>query len=131
LPFSCREHAGINCQNSRDLAREAVGCNGGLGAAVAFGSRDHSVSRVILISIRLLVVSQICSNPRLQLLNECLIQIAIHIPNLKANDPFAEQFLAEFCAQSILVAFFHHKNDVGPANMAWGDTDTGAFLGSG
>jgi hypothetical protein len=32
LPFSCRERAAETCQKANDLAREAVGCNGGLGA---------------------------------------------------------------------------------------------------
>jgi hypothetical protein len=31
LPFSRRERAAKTCQNATDLAREAVGCNGGLG----------------------------------------------------------------------------------------------------
>src|SRR5687768_7861898 len=31
LPFSCRERAGETCRKPNDLAREAVGCNGGLG----------------------------------------------------------------------------------------------------
>jgi hypothetical protein len=31
LLFSCREHAAKTCQKANDLAREAVGCNGGLG----------------------------------------------------------------------------------------------------
>ncbi len=31
LAFSCRERAGTNCQNTNDLAREAVSCNAGLG----------------------------------------------------------------------------------------------------
>jgi hypothetical protein len=28
MPFSCRERAATGCQNTNDLAREAVGCNG-------------------------------------------------------------------------------------------------------
>jgi hypothetical protein len=31
LPFSCRERAAETRQKPNDLAREAVGCNGGLG----------------------------------------------------------------------------------------------------
>jgi hypothetical protein len=31
LPFSCRKRATNNRQKPNDLAREAVGCNGGLG----------------------------------------------------------------------------------------------------
>jgi hypothetical protein len=31
LPFSCRKRAADHFQKANDLAREAVGCNGGLG----------------------------------------------------------------------------------------------------
>jgi hypothetical protein len=33
LPFSCRERVAQICQKANDLAREAVGCNGGLDGA--------------------------------------------------------------------------------------------------
>jgi hypothetical protein len=36
LPFSCRERAVYHLQKANDLAREAVGCNGGLGGESRF-----------------------------------------------------------------------------------------------
>jgi hypothetical protein len=40
LAFSCRKRASRSLQNANDLAREAVGCNAGLGGKV---SQDYAL----------------------------------------------------------------------------------------
>jgi hypothetical protein len=42
LPFSRRKRIAATCQNVNDLAREAVGCNGGLGRTAML---NHVVAR--------------------------------------------------------------------------------------
>jgi hypothetical protein len=48
LAFSCRERARSSHQKINDLAREAVGCNAGLGRSrigfVLFGHRKRTIS---------------------------------------------------------------------------------------
>jgi hypothetical protein len=34
MPFSCRERIATTCQNTNDLAREAVSCNGVLASGL-------------------------------------------------------------------------------------------------
>jgi len=50
---------------------------------------------------------------------------------MKTNDALTDQLLTKLCAQPILVAFFHHKDHVGPAEMPWRHTNTGTLFGSG
>jgi hypothetical protein len=41
LPFSCRERATTSFQNSTDLVREAVGCNGVFGGSFVVAFHDY------------------------------------------------------------------------------------------
>lgn len=71
------------------------------------------------------------SNSALQFAYEDVIHIIIQISDMQANNALAEQFLAVFCAQSLLVAFLHDENDIGPAKVSRSDANTGTFFGSG
>jgi hypothetical protein len=60
LPFSCRERCRAT-QNTNDLAREAVGCNGGLGGSliVLHGAISFGLVSASMIGI---ISSPICAN---------------------------------------------------------------------
>jgi hypothetical protein len=73
---------------------------------------------------------EVCRNRSFEVLNERRIHIRIRIGNMETDESLAAQLVSILRMQPILMAFFHHKDDVGPTKVASSDPNTGTRLSS-